>query len=269
MTQNLLKVISWNVNSIRSRIAHTNALLKEEQPDFLLLQETKCLDEQFPRDELLLEQYNLINHGQKSYNGVSILSKYVVDEVKTTFPNNPCEEQSRFLEVSCMTDLGYTRIISVYVPNGGEINSDKFTLKLEFLTQLKSYLSSLNTDEIAIIGGDFNVAPFDIDTYSSKDLEESICCSAKEKEHMRSILNNRLEDLYRLHNPHTQEFSWWDYRAGALGRNLGLRIDMILGNTKVADRLESCTIASQYRKMDKPSDHAPVIASFHVNKCSI
>lgn len=264
MAQDSLKIISWNVNSIRSRVTHVSALLSSEQPDFLLLQETKCLNEQFPHNELPIEQYNIINHGQKSYNGVSILSKYVIDDVKTTFPNNPCEDQARFLEISCMTNIGYARVISVYVPNGGEIGSDKFALKLVFLEQLKCYLSSTNnSDEILIIGGDFNVAPFDIDTYSSQELEGSICCSIEEKTHMRSLLNIGLEDLYRLSNPNIQEFSWWDYRSGALERNLGLRIDMILSSSMIVDQLEICTIASQYRKMDKPSDHAPIIASFN------
>lgn len=258
-----LKVASWNVNSIRSRIDHVLEFLQDESPDFLLLQETKCEDAQFPDDAFASLPYNILKSGQKSYNGVAILSKIPVDEIKTDFPGNPCSDQARFIEIACTTSIGYSSIISVYVPNGSEIGSDKFAVKLEFYDALTSYLLSIKKhDEHIIIGGDFNVAPFDIDVYSVLDLQNALCFSAPEKNKFRGLLNQGFEDLYRLSHTNVQEFSWWDYRAGGFEKNLGLRIDMILGTISAANVLSDCFIATRYRGLDKPSDHAPVVAVF-------
>jgi len=259
----ILKLATWNINSIRSRLEHVLSFLDHEQPDILLLQETKCDDAQFPTDAFVTTPYNISKYGQKSYNGVAILSKVTVDEVKTNFPDNPCEDQARFLEIACMTSIGYSRIISVYVPNGGEVGSDKFIVKLKFYDALIAYFLSIKKhDEHLIIGGDFNVAPFDIDVYSPHDLKNSLCFTLEEKSKMRSLLNQGFEDLYRLCNPSGQEYSWWDYRAGAFEKNLGMRIDTILARPHSANILSNCYIAKSYRELDKPSDHVPVIAEF-------
>ncbi|MES2215394.1 MAG: exodeoxyribonuclease III [Pseudomonadota bacterium] len=258
-----LKLASWNVNSIRSRIEHVLLFLNKEDPDILLLQETKCEDVGFPEESFLGHPYNISKFGQKSYNGVAVLSKMPVDEIKTNFPGNPCEDQARFIEITCQTSIGYTRIISVYVPNGGSIGSDKFAIKLQFYDALTNYLTSIKrSDEHLIIGGDFNVSPFDIDVYSPQDCANTLCFSGIEKNKFRSLLNSGFEDLYRLYAPHAQEFSWWDYRAGAFAKDLGLRIDMILASPHSADMLLNCYIAKYYRTLEKPSDHAPVVAVF-------
>lgn len=259
----MFKVVTWNINSIRSRLEHVLLFLQQEMPDILLLQETKCENEQFPDEAFAASPYNILKCGQKSYNGVAIFSKMPVDLVKTTFPNNPCEDQARFIEVTCKTSIGYSRIISVYVPNGSEIGSDKFATKLKFYDAITAYLASIKChDEHLIIGGDFNVAPFDIDVHSHKDLENSLCFTEIEKSKFRSLLNQGFEDLYRLCKPRDQEYSWWDYRAGAFARNLGMRIDMILAVPRTADVLADCYVAKSYRELDKPSDHAPVVGVF-------
>lgn len=259
----MFKIATWNINSIRSRINAVQKFLEIEKPDILLLQETKCENHQFPESDFAHLPYNIKIHGQKSYNGVAIFSKLQIDEVKTDFPNNPCKDQARFIEITCDTNIGYARIISVYVPNGGEVNSDKFELKLQFFDELIKYLESLkNIDENIIIGGDFNVAPFDIDVYSTKDLENSTCFTLIEKQKMRMLLNSGYQDLYRLHYPIKQEFSWWDYRGGSLQKDHGLRIDMILANNKAISHLSDCYINKSVRLEEKASDHAPVIAIF-------
>lgn len=259
----IMKVATWNVNSIRSRLEHSVSFLKQQDPCLLLLQETKCIDDLFPHDQFSNMPYNISINGQKSYNGVAIFSKYPIDEVKTDFVGNPCPEQARFLEVTCSTPIGYSRIISVYVPNGGKVGSEKFNMKLEFLSSFTSYLNSIDAnDENLIVGGDFNVAPFDIDVYDSTVLANTTCFTEIEKNKMRLLLNMGFEDLYRLANPGSQEFSWWDYRAAGFQRNLGMRIDFLLGNNNVLSKLKACYIDTSLRSKPQPSDHAPVIAEF-------
>lgn len=259
----MFKIATWNVNSIRSRLGHVTDFLQEQDPCILLLQETKCTNDQFPHEQFSALPYNISIYGQKSYNGVAIFSKYPIDEVKTDFAGNPCPEQARFLEITCQTPIGYSRIISVYVPNGGEVASDKFAMKLEFLSALTSYLSTIeNADENLIIGGDFNVAPFDIDVYDPAALVNTTCFTEVEKNKMRILLNEGFEDLYRLKHPDEQEFSWWDYRAAGFARNLGMRIDFLLGNGNVLGKLRACYMDKSHRGKPQPSDHIPVVAHF-------
>lgn len=258
----MAKIASWNINSVRLRIDHILDFLKYEDPDILLLQELKCEDTNFPY-EALSDKYNIRIYGQKSYNGVAILSKFTIDDVKTTFANNPCKDQARFIEISCKMDIGYSRVVSIYCPNGAEIGSDKFASKMAFFDHFTKYLADIdNMDENIIVGGDFNIAPFDIDVYSPKDLENSVGYSLEERQKMRRILNVGYHDLYRIHNPKTQEYSWWDYRSQSFSKNLGMRIDAIIGNSIAADKLSNTYIAKSYREKDKPSDHAPVISEF-------
>ncbi len=261
----MLKVATWNVNSIRSRTEHLQFFLLDVAPDIMLLQETKCENYQFPYAAFTNFPYNIEIHGQKSYNGVAIFSKFPIDEVKTDFPGNPCSDEARFIEISCQTPVGYSRIICLYVPNGGEEASDKFIKKLHFYDAIIDYLEKLKSiDENLIIGGDFNVAPFDIDVYSPSDLQNSTCFTLDERKKMRALLNVGYEDLYRLKNHQIKEFSWWDYRAGAFQKNIGLRIDMILGNKNAAIKLSDCYIGKTFREREKPSDHAPVVAVFEI-----
>ncbi|WP_341757590.1 exodeoxyribonuclease III [Candidatus Tisiphia endosymbiont of Ditula angustiorana] len=256
-----MKIATWNINSIRIRLQHLRDFLIEVDPDIVLLQEIKCETDKFPFDELSDLAYNFYVYGQKSYNGVAILSKFPADEVVKDFPGINCTNQARIIEISLQTPIGFCSITSLYAPNGSLVGSDKFKMKLEFYDNLINYFESKRSlDTKVIVGGDFNIAPFDIDVYSAKELQNTTCFTNEEKQRLRIILNSSFEDLYRLSNPTKQEFSWWDYRAGCFEQNKGMRIDMILASSNVADYLNDCYMHYNLRTKIKPSDHIPVVA---------
>lgn len=256
-----MKVATWNVNSVRMRLPHLRDFLIDVNPDVALLQELKCQTEQFPYDELADLPYNFYIHGQKSYNGVAILSKFPADQVIDHFPNNPCQLESRFLEICGLSSIGFCRFICLYAPNGGQVASDSYQIKLKFYQAFFEYLlTKKSSDEKLIIGGDFNIAPFDIDVYSPADLADETGFTLIERQKLRSILNSGFEDLYRLSYPAKQEFSWWDYRSRALQHNRGRRIDFLLASSNAVSDFSSCYIDHQRRLAPRPSDHAPVVA---------
>lgn len=259
----MLKVITWNVNSIKMRITHLIELINDYDPDVILLQEIKCENSKFPHDELSHLSYNIYVHGQKTYNGVAILSKIPAEEVKFNFVNNPIPDQARYIEISFQSSIGYSRIVSLYVPNGGEVGGDKFAIKHHFLDKITEYFQNISSlDETLIIGADFNVAPFDIDIYDPRKLSNSICCTLSEKKKMRNLLNSGFEDCYRIVHPNSKEFSWWDYRGGSFEQNHGLRIDSILISSGGVSFVKSAKIDYSVRGGLKPSDHSPVIVEF-------
>ncbi len=259
------KIVTWNVNSVKVRMEHLRELIKEHDPDVICLQELKCETDKFPAFELSDLPYNLYIHGQKTYNGVAILSKLPADEVKTEFPNNPVPEQARFIEVSFDTPIGYARVISLYAPNGGEVGSDKFAIKLAFYDAFTDYINSIKSfEEKLFIGSDYNIAPFDIDVYSPERLRNSTCFTHIEQEKLRTILNSGFVDNFRAKYPNKQEYSWWDYRAGSFGQNKGMRIDTIISTSNAVSFLKDCVIDYNTRSKQKPSDHAPVIAEYEV-----
>ncbi len=261
-----MKLACWNVNSIKQRIAYVEKLIKEENPDFILLQELKCETDKFPYTEFEELGYNLALIGQKTFNGVAIFSKYPLDEISTKLPSyglDDQDEQARFVEATVAVGKEYFRIISVYVPNGGEVGGERFPYKMNFLERLKRYIREVNNpDERLVIAGDFNIANLDIDIYDPKALANSICCSQSEKKIFREILAENMFDSFRLLNPHTQNFTWWDYRGGAYDHNKGLRIDYILTNPSATDLLEKAYMLEDYRKLPKTSDHIPIISEF-------
>ena len=251
-------LICWNVNSINARLSHLETVIKKFSPQILLLQETKCTDENFP--QALLEEYgyNLALSGQKSYNGVAIISKSRLEDITLALPGLH-KEEARYLEASTMIAGRYTRVISVYVPNGADIESEKFTYKKQFLDLLYARLQELKkTEENIIIAGDFNVAPDDIDVYDAKKMAGSLCFHLEERKRFRKLLNAGLIDSFRSFNPSKQIFSWWDYRAGGWQNNKGLRIDHILLSPAMADAVEKADILTEPRGWQKPSDHAPI-----------
>lgn len=262
-----MKIATWNINSVKIRFEHLRNFLTEVNPDILLLQEIKCETDNFPFNELSDLPYNFYVHGQKSYNGVAILSKFPADEVIKDFPANYCFDQSRFLEINVSTPIGFCKVISLYAPNGSLVDSDKFEAKLKFYDSFIKYLSLQKSfEEQIIIGGDFNIAPFDIDVYSPLALRDTTCFTLDEQKKFRTILNLGFEDLYRVGNPNTQEFSWWDYRAGCFEQNKGMRIDMLLGSNGTVDYLENCYMDYSLRTKVKPSDHIPIVANFQRTK---
>lgn len=259
------KIVTWNVNSIKVRLNHLREFIADHDPDVICLQELKCETDKFPSDELSDLPYNLYIHGQKTYNGVAILSKIPADEVITEFSDNPIPEQARFIECSFDTPIGYARIISLYAPNGGEVGSDKFEIKLNFYDAFTNYINSKKSfEEKLFVGSDYNIAPFDIDVHSPSKLRDSTCFTLTEQKKLRTILNNGFIDNFRVKYPTKKEFSWWDYRAGAFEQNKGMRIDTIISSSNALQNLEDCIIDYKTREKEKPSDHAPVIAIYNV-----
>lgn len=257
----MIKIATWNVNSIKSRLSHlTEYLRSDDAPDVLLLQELKCMTEAFPYMEVEECGYNVAVHGQKTYNGVAILSKYPLEDVVKNLPNNTDDEQARYIEALVLADDKVIRVASVYVPNGQSPDSDKFQYKMRFLDCLHNHVSSLiDYEEILIVGGDYNISPdAEKDTYDAKRLEGGICCHPEERKKYRGLLNLGLTDAFRSQNPDIQQFSWWDYRAGAWQHNKGLRIDHLLLSPQAADIQVDSNIFTDLRAKDKPSDHTPV-----------
>jgi len=254
-----MHIVSWNVNSVKSRLEHLLNFLDEYSPDVILLQELKCIDEAFPRMEIEEKGYNIATSGQKTYNGVAILSKHPIEDVNKALPGDDADIQARYIEAF----TGGKRVVSVYVPNGQAIGSDKFHYKMAFYDRLYKHLQELlKFDEELVVGGDYNVAPEEIDVYDKRHLEGKLCFTIEERKKFRSLLNLGLSDSFRILHPNTHEFSWWDYRAGSWDQNKGLRIDQILTSPESSDRLIEAGIYIKIRDLAKASDHAPIYCKF-------
>ena len=265
-----IKIASFNVNSINARLPRLLEWLKNSKPDIVLLQELKCLEEKFPFEAIMDAGYNAAVLGQKTYNGVAILSKYKIEDVVKGLPtlNREVDEQARYIEGIISVANQAIRVASIYVPNGGgEIlpnwtleNSEKFLYKLNFFKRLEVHVSSLVAyNEIQIFGGDYNVSAEEIDVYDAKSLDGTVCFHALERQAFRRIMNLGLIDSYRAFNGAKQAFSWWDYRGGSWQKNEGLRIDYLLSSAKAADKIIDASIESEkVRDQEKASDHAPV-----------
>lgn len=254
-----LSIAAWNVNSVRTRLPHLLDFLKTESPDIVLLQETKCLDEQFPRMEIEELGYNIATHGQKSYNGVAILSKSPLEDVTHGLPGDSTDAQARYIEAITTTALGVFRVVSVYIPNGSEVGSEKYAYKQAFLERLLVHARTLRGyDEMLAIGGDYNIAPTDADVAHPQIWEGSVLTHPDMRTAFRKLTNLGLYDA----GASTHDYSWWDYRAGAYEKNDGLRIDHLLLSPQAADKLSSCNVITRMRALEKPSDHAPVMGIF-------
>ena len=262
----MLRIATWNVNSVKSRLTHLIDVLKADNaPDILLLQELKCTDDTFPFMEIEDTGYNVAVHGQKSYNGVAVLSKFPIDETNRGLPGDASDEQARYIECTISLPKTAIRVASVYVPNGQEPGSDKFQYKLKFFERLYAHAANLlKYDEMLVIGGDYNVAPTPLDVFDPKGLEGTTCFHPEERKRFRALTGLGLSDIYRIFHPHTQAYSWWDYRAGCWQHNKGMRIDHLLLSPQAADKAVASDIDLIPRDKDKPSDHTPVWCSIAV-----
>jgi exodeoxyribonuclease III len=251
-----MKIASWNVNSLNVRLPHLEEWLKLRQPDIVVLQETKMEDEKFPDDVLAGLGYRSVFIGQKTYNGVAIVSRESAKEVQIGIPSFD-DEQRRVIAAT----VNGIRIINLYVVNGQDVGTDKYEYKLRWLDAVHDWLA----DEIKkypnlIVLGDFNIAPDDRDVHDPKVWnDDSILTSTKERAAYKRLLDIGLHDSFRLHNEEAGHFSWWDYRAGGFQRNHGLRIDLILISDALKSKCTSSIIDREPRTWDRPSDHAPVI----------
>ncbi len=256
----MFKIATWNVNSLRVRLPHVLKWLESARPDVLTLQETKLQDRDFPAADFESRGYQCLFSGQKTYNGVAMLSREAADDVVTALPGMD-DPQKRLL---CATVDG-VRVVNVYVPNGASVGSDKYAYKLQWLRNLAAFIQAqLQQHPRLVLLGDFNIAPGDEDVHDPEQWHEKILCSTPERAAFQALLDTGLEDTYRLFPREEREFSWWDYRMAAFRRNLGLRIDLILASRPLAVLCSSSTIDKEPRSWERPSDHAPVMAKFDV-----
>jgi len=256
-----LRIVSWNINSLRKREERLLAWLEETSPDVVCLQETKCTDEQFPSLRLRGAGYASIFHGQKSYNGVAILAKEEPREVRLGFCDEVEDGPARIIAAN----VGAARVISIYAPNGQAVGSDAYRYKLEWYQRLTSCLREKEGPlERLVVCGDFNVAPNDNDVHDPSLWRGAIMCSEGERAAFHTLEDLGLADTLRLHHPEPGIFSWWDYRMLAFPKNRGLRIDAILAGNELAARCQDAGVEREMRKGKDPSDHAPVWAEFEV-----
>ena len=261
----MIKIASWNVNSIRARLPQALKWVSQARPDILLLQELKCLESVFPRESFEDLGYNIALAGQKTYNAVAILSRKPLEDVIIGLPGNENDQQARYIEAVS----GKFRIASVYVPNGMEVGSDKYAYKLNFFVHLRNHLKQrLTWEEAFVVGGDYNVAPFENDVHNPAVFhQDQILVSQLERQALRQILYDGYTDAVRTLYPQRRDiFSWWDYRAKGWEMNRGYRIDHLLLSPIAADHLSQAGVDTRPRDEEKASDHAPVWGHFQEPK---
>ncbi len=250
-----MKIATWNVNSIKVRIHHVVEWLKEVGPDVLLLQELKATKEAFPYSELEDLGYNVAVVGQKTYNGVGILSRDPIEIEQHALPGNPSDEQARYIEAL----IGTIRVASIYLPNGNPIDSEKFNYKLEWMDRLQTHARTLlEYEEAIVLGGDFNVCPTDDDVYDPDGFAGDALCHPESRSRFRMLCHLGYTDALSVLNPQIGAYSFWDYQAGCWNKDQGLRIDHLLLSPQATDRLRISSIDKGPRGQDKPSDHTPV-----------
>jgi exodeoxyribonuclease-3 len=258
-----MKIVSWNINSLRKRQERLLSWLAETQPDVVCLQETKCTDEQFPELALRAAGYHSAFHGQKSYNGVAILAKTTPLDVRASLCDEEDDPQARVIAAT----IGSVRVYSIYAPNGQAVGSPAYDYKLKWYARLEK---SLRTDErleqYLAVCGDFNVAPEDRDVYDPDLWRDAIMCSEGERAAFQQLAAAGLIDTLRIHHREPGLFSWWDYRMLAFPKNRGLRIDAILASKSLAEHCTAAGIEREMRKGKEPSDHAPVWAEFSLEE---
>jgi exodeoxyribonuclease-3 len=258
----VLKIASWNVNSLNVRLPHVLAWNDVARPDILALQETKLIDDRFPHEELLASGYHSLFSGQKTYNGVAVLSREEGRDMVTDVPGLD-DPQRRILAASYDTALGEVRIVNLYVVNGSEVGSEKFSYKLHWLERVTAWLAEeVKRHEQVIVLGDFNIAPDDRDVYDPQQWHEKILCSTPERDALKNILDLGLEDTFRLFEQEERIWSWWDYRMNMFRRKLGLRIDLVLATRGLAGHCTASYVDIEPRRQERPSDHAPAVAEF-------
>lgn len=254
----MLTVATWNINSIRVRLPRLVAWLERRKPTVVCLQETKVVDEDFPAGPLEALGYQCLMRGQKTYNGVAILSLLPAIDVVRFLPEEPPGAESRFLTAF----IEGLHIINIYAPNGQAVGSEKYGYKLDWFLRLRAFLNRLPPQGQVLLCGDFNVAPEDRDVWDPEQWRGQILFSDPEKAALRNVMDWGFTDALRAHHPEGGLYTWWDYRAGAFHRGWGMRIDHILVSAALARRCTGVEIDREERKGEKPSDHAPVIATF-------
>ncbi len=255
-----MKIASWNVNSVKARRERLLAWLEKHQPDVLCLQELKTQEDGFPAAEIQALGYHAAVLGQRTYNGVAILARSELEDVRRTLDDGDSDVESRLLSAR----VNGVRVICCYVPNGQEITSEKYAYKLRWLDRLLAYLAHHHVaSEPLVLCGDFNIAPEDRDCYDPPSWTDSVLCHVQVRERWQRLIELGLIDTYRLHEQAAGKFSWWDYRMLSFPKGKGLRIDFVLVTQPLAERCVSASIDREERKGKLPSDHAPVMAELN------
>jgi exodeoxyribonuclease-3 len=257
-----VRLATWNVNSLKARLPRVEAWLEEVRPDVVCLQETKLADDAFPALSFGALGYDTAHHGQGQWNGVAILSKVGIDDVVPGFATGEPDPDARIVTARC----GGMRVSSVYVPNGRSLDSDHYQYKLRWLAQLRDDLvSEARPDEPVVVAGDFNIAPDDRDVYDPAKFVGATHVSEAERAALADLHAWGLVDLFRVRYDDAGVYSWWDYRAGDFHQGRGMRIDLVLGTTVLADGVRWAIIDRNARKGQAPSDHAPVVVDVEVS----
>lgn len=255
-----MRIATWNVNSIRQRLDHVPAWLKQHAIDIACLQETKCMDEAFPREAFEELGYNVALHGQKTFNGVALLSKFPLEDIWRGLPGMEADPLARYIEATVSTRAGALRIASVYAPNGNPIGTEKFTYKLEWLKHLHNRARALlEQEEAFVLAGDFNIIPENKDAKNPSAWKNDALFQPESRAAYRTLLNLGLTDGFRSLESSSGHYTFWDYQAGSWQKNNGIRIDFALLSPQAADHLEKVWIDKTPRALEKPSDHVPMV----------
>ena len=253
-----MKIISWNVNSVRARLENILNYINESKPDILLLQEIKTQEDTFPRDAFYDVGYESFVHGQKSYNGVAIISKLKIDNINTNFMKDELQ-QSRIITGEVSIGKKKIDLINIYVPNGNPIDTSKYEYKKNWLKNfIKNIEKRLLKNSNLLIAGDFNIIPEEIDVYDFKRYENDALGRLEIRKKYRELINLGFKDIYRLINKKKQEYTFWDYFAGSWQKNYGMRIDHFLLSNNLVENVSSININKKPRSKSKPSDHTPI-----------
>jgi len=254
-----ISIAAWNVNSIKARLPTALAVLKEIDADVVCLQEIKCEDDKFPRLEIEDLGYNIETFGQKSYNGVALLSKYRMEDVIRGVPGFD-HDQSRYIEAVIAAPSGPVRVASIYAPNGNPIGTEKYQLKLDFMAAFTAHAETLLAlEESIVLTGDYNIIPREDDCHDPRAWENDALFLPQSRRTLRALVNLGYTEAFMQADGRMHQYTFWDYQAGAWAKDFGIRIDHALLSPQAADRLESFTILRKARGMEKASDHTPVI----------
>ncbi|MCT8990689.1 exodeoxyribonuclease III [Chelativorans sp. SCAU2101] len=260
-----MKIATWNINGIKARIENVVHWLEEAKPDILCLQEIKSVDEQFPREPIEALGYHVETHGQKGFNGVAILSRLPFDEVTRGLPGNDGDEQARFMEGVFSTTRGALRVVSLYLPNGNPVASEKFTYKLSWMERLERWTKDrLKLEEPLILAGDYNVIPEPQDAKNPENWLDDALFQPESRQAFRRLSYLGMTDALRAVTDSPDTYTFWDYQAGAWQKNNGIRIDHLMLSPEAADRLASASVHKHTRAWEKPSDHVPVMVELLV-----
>jgi exodeoxyribonuclease-3 len=257
-----MRIATWNIAGVKARIGLLLQWLEQEKPDIVVLQETKTIDDAFPRLEIEALGYNIETHGQKAWNGVAMLSLLPFDEVHRGLPGDDSDEQARLIEGVFSVETGAIRVCGIYLPNGNPVESEKFPYKLAWMERLNAFVAQrLSFEEPFVLLGDFNLIPEAVDTHDPKAWWGDALYRPESLERFRKLSNLGLTDAVRAVTDEPS-YTFWDFQAGAWRRNAGIRIDHIMLSPQAADRLEAVTVHKDVRGWDKPSDHVPVEGRF-------